>query len=307
MRILVGKTFGIGNALLSVPMLKALVSMGHHVDVLVGTGPDDAGAVEVFMYFMENHGFSPRCLYTDAVPDGISHDVAIMSIPFDGRWQNGVHYRAEKVMDGRRRPGNVDRLGFDMWLRHEVEYQMDNAVDLGWTGVTPTGEIDEVIRSPHDVDRVYLGIGYKRDPGGFGLSKHFGTDRYGKLMHEIRKLRPTVRFMSTGTPTDWIEVGTVLQKKYGDLKMSGSLYTCKAASLTESIQLIRTSAAYLGNDTGMMHLAAALGLRTFGLFAYKDLLVKNPPYTSRGTALLFAPECPPIEQIAEQFVSFVWG
>lgn len=307
MRILVGKTFGIGNSCLVVPMIKALRQMGHWVDVLVGTGPDDVGAVEVFMYFMENHGFSPQCLYTETVPEGVDHDLAIMAIPFDGRWQNGVHYRATRVMDGRQRPGNVKRLGFDMWTKHEVEYQMENARELGFDEHTPTGGINEVVRTLCDTDLVYLGIGYKRDPGGFGLSKNFGTDRFGRLMHEIRHLRPTTRFVSTGSTADWVEVGAPLQKKWGDLRMSGPLYTCKAGSVLESINKVRTCAAYLGNDTGMMHVAAALGLRTFGLFAHKDLLVKNPPYTLVGTGLLFGPDSPSIEEIAGQFVSFVWG
>lgn len=306
MRILVGKTFGIGNALLSVPLLKTLACMGHRVDVLVGTGPDDVGAVETMMYFMENHGFAPQSLYTDQVPDGVRHDAAIMSIPFDGRWKNGVHFFADHVMDERRRPGNVDRLGFDMWEKHEVEYQMDNARKLGWDDPTPDGSIEEVIRTGRDVDQVYLGIGYKRDPGGFGLSKHFGNDNYGRLMHAVRKLRPSTRFISTGGVADWIQVGAQIQKKWGDTSSSGQLYACKAGSLLESINVVRTSAAYLGNDTGMMHMAAAVGLPTFGLFAYKDLLVKNPPYTTRGQALLFAPS-PAVEEIAERFVNFVWG
>lgn len=309
MNILVGKTFGIGNACLSVPLIKALRSLGHQVDVLIGQGPDDHGALEVFMYFMENHGFSPKSLYTDQVPEGVNHDLAIMAIPFDGRWQNGVHYRAQIVLDERKRPDNVERLGFDMWKRHEVEYQMDSARYLGFESETPDGQIDEAIfKYPRDTDLVYLGVGYKRDPGGFGLSKHFGNERYFQLMRAIRKIRPTTTFVSTCGVADWIQTGVALKKRtFEDNPMAGSYYGCKVTSVTEAIQRVRTCTAYLGNDTGMMHVAAALGLPTLGLFAYPDLLVKNPPYTARGRALLFAPECPPIEDIARQFVDFVCG
>lgn len=308
MRILVGKTFGIGNACLAIPLLKALRELGYMVDVLVGSGPDDYGALDVMMYFLENHPLGPNRIYQDQAPMDVEYDVAIMAIPFDGRWKNGVHYRAKRVMDERRRPGNVDRLGFDMWKDHEAQYQLENAIDLGFVGQpVPDGSIDEKLyKRADEPDTVYLGIGYKRDPGGFGVSKHFGNDRFGKLMHAIRNLRPSVRFVSTAGAADWIE-GTKIVKKWGDLRMSGPLYRCKATSLTEAFVTVRSCAAYLGNDTGMMHVAAAFRIPTFGLFAYPDLLVKNPPYTPRGRALLFAPDCPPIEEIAEQFVKFVWG
>lgn len=308
MRVLVGKTFGIGNAILSVPMIKAISGLGHQVDVLVGTGPDDYGASDVLMYFMENHTTSPKCMYTDEVPHGVDHDYAIMAIPFDGRWKNGVHYRAKIDLDGRKRPGNVEELGFHMWKQHEVEYQMENVLLMGGRYLdVPSLSIDERTY-PRDSDLVYLGIGYKRDPGGFGLSKHFGNERYFQLMKAIRRIRPTTRFMSTCSVGDWIQVGVPLKKRmFEDNPMLGQVYNCKASSILEALHTIRSCAAYLGNDTGMMHVAAAFGLPTFGLFAYKDLLVKNPPYTERGRALLFAPDCPPIEEIAEQFVEFVWG
>lgn len=47
MKILVGKTFGIGNSVLSIPMIKLLSTLGS-VDVLIGSTIDDFGAFNVF-------------------------------------------------------------------------------------------------------------------------------------------------------------------------------------------------------------------------------------------------------------------
>ena len=47
MKILVGKTFGIGNSVLSIPMIKLLSTLGS-VDVLIGSTNDDFGAFNVF-------------------------------------------------------------------------------------------------------------------------------------------------------------------------------------------------------------------------------------------------------------------
>ena len=307
MNILVGKTFGIGNAVLSIPLIKALGTLGHRVDILVGTGPDDFGALDVFMYFMENHGSPIRCLYTDTVPEEVpEYDIAIMAIPFDGRWKNGVHYRAKEVWDERKRPNDIERLGFDMWDKHEIEYQVDNARNLGFRDLTPSLSIDEVTY-PYDIDLVYVGIGYKRDPGGFGLSKHFGNVRFAQLMREIRRQRPNTRFISTCGVADWIQTGVPIHRElFGTDPSAERYYACKATSLTEAFQKVRSCAAYIGNDTGMMHVAAAFDLQTCGLFAYRDLMVKNPPYTERAMSILFAPECPPIEDIARDFVNFAW-
>lgn len=227
MRILVGKCFGLGNACLSVPMIKAIISMGHSVDVLCGSTADDFGADDVL------YNLNVR-LFKDIAPDG--YDVAIMSIPFDGRWVNGTHYQATMVIDGRKRPGNVDRLGFDMWEKHEVEYQMENARELGYSGPTPDGRF-----LPHgvpDEDLVYLGTGFKRDPGGFGKSKHFGTTRYALLIREIARIRPGTRFVSTGTSVDRLECQYQILRDVCDLDRSYTV-DCHSGGLSHAFDVVR--------------------------------------------------------------------
>lgn len=300
MRILVGKTFGIGNACLAVPMIKAIASLGHRVDLLIGTGPDDRGSRDVFDR-LRNHGEFVGSIWDNGVPFDVDpHDVAVMSIPYDGRWRNGIDFFAREVIDERKRPDNVERLGFDMWKKHEVEYQMENARALGYSGPTPDGGFMQ--RPVWSEDLVYLGIGFKRDPGGFGLSKHFGAARYAALMKEIRHIRPSVKFVSTGWVADVFESYQIHREL-----QDPSFYTCKPLELTKSFEVVGGCAAYLGNDTGMMHVAASFGMPTFGLFAYPDLLVKNPPFCDMGRGLLFTPDGPPIEEVAREFVRFVWG
>ncbi len=302
MRILVGKTFGIGNAVLSVPLIKALMRFGY-VDVLVGSGPDDFGAVEVMRLFQEtwpSPGRYVNKIFVDSVPESEDeYDLAIMAIPFDGRWQNGIHFRATRVVDCRRRPENIDRLGFDMWKKHEVEYQMENARELGFDDETP--DTSFMAGEFSDPDLVYVGVGYKRDPGGFGASKHYGNVNYAELLAEIRRLRPTVRFVSTGSVADlvqsWYQIVMRLGPGYSEF------YRFPMLDLRHSFKQLAGCGAYIGNDTGMMHVAAALDMPTFGLFAYPDLLVKNPPFCSKGKAVMFAPPA----EIASSFVDFVWG
>lgn len=304
MRILVGKTFGIGNACLAVPMIKALASLGHDVDVLVGNGPDDFGAFEVFRE-LRRRGDEPVIgkIHRGCVPFATdTYDVAIMAIPYDGRWRNGIDFFARTVMDGRKRPENIERLGFDMWKKHEVEYMMENARELGFTGETPDGSF---LESRDRVEQaVYLGIGYKRDAGGFGQSKHFGNDPFADLIQRIQDIRPDTHFISSGPIADLINAERISQRGG---RISFTLSASGSPGLDDSFGLVSSCSAYIGNDTGMMHVAASTGIPTMGLFAYPDLMVKNPPFCAASRALFFTPQGPSMTEIARQFVDFVWG
>ncbi len=297
MKILVGKTFGIGNCVLSIPMIKALSTLGE-VDVLIGSTPDDHGAAAVFSHLK---GSAIKQIWIDQIPFGFreTYDVAIMAIPFDGRWHNGVHFNAKVVIDGRKRPDNVERLGFDMWKQHEVLYQMENAYQLGYSGIIPSSRFFEA--ESVDSDVVYLGIGYKRDPGGFGLSKHFGNEKFAELIRAIRARRPTARFVSTGGIADLVQVGAPIMKMIAD----PTVYRCEAGSgLPYAFSTVGRCGSYIGNDTGMMHVAASLEIPTHGLFLSQDLARKNHPW---GGPWMGSSLDADVEEIANYFTHMVWG
>ncbi len=303
MKVLVGKTFGLGNAVLSIPMVKAICTVADETHVLVGNGPDDYGAMEVFR-MLELSAFKPKGFKLLLVPPGTSvqYDVAVMAIPFDGRWRNGVDYLADRVIDGRKRPDNVERLGFDMWKKHEVLYQMENAYELGYGGTTPGPGFFGA--STSDNDLVYLGIGYKRDPGGFGLSKHFGNEKFADLIRAIRKRRPTVKFVSTGGVADLVQVGAPIMKMIAD----SSIYRCEAGSgLPYAFTVAGRCAAYIGNDTGMMHVAASTDIPTHGLFLSQDLARKNHPWGPPNGRWMCSSLVCDVDEIADYFMKLVWG
>ena len=298
MRILVGKTFGIGNSVLSVPMVKALATLGQ-VDVLIGSTSDDFGATNVFGPLLLN-GTIKKIWINQSLDE---YDVAVMAIPFDGRWDNGVHYRAKRVLDERKRPGNVERLGFDMWEKHEVEYQMENAYELGYTGGLPTSSFLQPGVS--DEDLIYVGIGFKRDHGGFGFSKHFGNEKFVSLMKAVRERRPGTKFISTGGAADIIQVGMPMMKIIGD----PDIYRCDTGpgGLGHAFDVVRKCKAYLGNDTGMMHVAASLPITTHGLFLSQDLARKNHPYGPDANHWMISSIDADVDEIADYFVRMVWG
>lgn len=252
MKVLVGKTFGIGNAVMAVPMIKALNTIPNlSIDILVGNTADDVGAFQVLRHMVR----PPARLYLTSALE-CDYDLAIMSMPFDGRWQNGVHFRAKEVWDGRTRP-DPSTTGLVSWDRHEIDYQVDTARRLGFTGPIPTTSF--FTPRERDPDKVYFGVGYKKDAAGFWKVKHWGNENFARLADLLADSRKKV--IMTGDPVDLtLSTGPIMRMaKKGNV----SIEFC---NLEDSFQVLSGCGMYVGNDTGMMHVAASCGLPTTGLF-----------------------------------------
>lgn len=294
MRILVGKTFGLGNAVMAIPMLRALTTLGS-VDVLVGSSGDDVGALDVMLAFRQTFR-SIGLIYIDRAPLDVEYDVAVMAIPFDGRWQNGVHFRSKRVMDGRPRPGDPNVIGLESWKKHETLYQMDDAVELGYTGSVPE---QRFLEGPSTVDHdlVYLGIGFKRDALGFWSKKHWGNDRFVGFVEEVRRLRPGTKFTATGGQGDLpviVDINRRARVNFGILP------------IRESFKDVMGAHAYFGNDTGMAHVAASLEKPVYTMMAFMGSEIKNPPRCARSRWEHFQDLARAPELVAKDFVEFAW-
>ena len=296
MKILVGKCFGIGNAVLSVPMIKALSSLGQ-VDVLVGSLPCDFGAYQVMDQLVSQKILNK--VYIDFAPD--LYDVAVMAIPFDGRWKNGVHFFAKGVMDLRPRPNFSSQLGFDSWKKHEVEYQMENAFALGYSGKIPSTSFLSTSSEVSDQNLIYVGLGFKRDQDSFWAKKHWGNDRFIRFVDRVRSMKPEIKFVSTGSVIDIAGViAPIIARSIESWKI-GSI----TSDLTASFFKLAGCAAYFGNDTGMMHVAASLDKPTYGLMAFPNVATKNRPWCSNWDVHDFSSGISDPDDVAEDFLNFL--
>jgi ADP-heptose:LPS heptosyltransferase len=295
LRILYGRVFGLGNAIMGVPAIKAL-SDAHEVHVMVGSTMDDPGAYDVMSELRATTEHIHR-LHVDRADMSIEYDVAIMAMPFDGRWQNGVHFNAKRVIDGKPRPGDPNVLGLQSWKRHEVEYQMDNAVYLGWEGNTPSCRFAYYDDEPN-MDLVYVGMGFKRDANSFWSKKHWGNDRFVAFMDELRRIRPGTRFITTGGNVDLPVLNDVSRRT-----KIGTIF----APLKQSFREVARAGSFFGNDTGMAHVAASFDRPTYMMTAFEGSETKNPPFCSRYRCNPFHTDAMDPESVAADFLSFVWG
>lgn len=294
MRILFAKSFGIGNSVMSVPAVKALATLGS-VDVLVGSTSDDMGAIDVFSMLRDSRECIDQ-IFVDRAPLDVVYDVVVLSIPYDGRWKNGIHFSARKVVDGRTRP-DPTTVGLVSWTKHETLYQMESAYELGYSGPVPDMSFFGCVKKRSD--KIYLGLGFKRDTAGFWRMKHWGDQNYVKLIEMLGR-KHDASFITTGNTLDFIETIRPIQSKLTD----GNRLVFDASSLRRSFDVVASSIVYVGNDTGMMHVAASAGIPTIGIFMMENLIVKNHPRCERWHVFEQWKGAATVEEIAEKVKEF---
>jgi len=114
-----------------------------------------------------------------------------------------------------------------------------------------------------------IGLG----PGSKMPAKRWPLERFIETVKRLCRSLPAVHFIVLGGPEDR-ELGARLIAMIGPqvVNWAGSL------SVLESAEALRRCTLYLGNDTGTMHLAAAVGTRCIAIFSARDHPGKWYPY-----------------------------
>lgn len=98
-------------------------------------------------------------------------------------------------------------------------------------------------------------------PGARWLNKRWPVEKYAELVRQLAAARPDVRFAILGSGDD-CEAGAAIARANPQrtLDLTGKI------SLPEMIEWIRLSELMISNDTGPMHVAAALGKPVLAIF-----------------------------------------
>lgn len=282
MRTCVVQAYGLGNGILTTPLVRALRSMGHNVDMLLDKR---RAAWPVFEGWQEiDHMWDQRAL------DDMVYDVAVFGHP--------AAYHMELVRHERYLEPRIDPVpGRDyMWwyTKHEVETLVDLARELGYSGETPGLHLPLPGELPNcPPQSVAIGIGYLKQGDKKWEGKHWGNANYIEI---CKKLIATGR-----VPT---LVGDSEDQRDAEMIVAGAgpgvRNTCGALTCLELFGLVSQCIAYVGNDTGTMHVAAACNIPTVGIFTISNP-VKNAPWCTRGQAM----ERPTPDGLAAQLAE--WG
>ena len=245
-RALVTAGSGIGDILRVTPLIRVLAGLGHTVDVLLE--PDYAEAVQL----LEGHPEVGDVFYRTSPYSGIRRE---RLEGLDSRRYQCATFTTWSA-PWQARVTSARKLVFDRaeWLRHGDAHCVEKmAHQLGWTGALPR-PLAAASNRRFDLAQGTIALHPGCKPG-WPWKKWHGFDELAALFEEV---------VLIGTPSDLQNDRTYFQRPFrwpAHLKnFTGVL------SLRDTAALLSQCSALVSNDSGMLHLGAAVGIACFGIF-----------------------------------------
>lgn len=124
-------------------------------------------------------------------------------------------------------------------------------------------------------NEIYLGLGYKKDQFGFWKTKHWGNENYAKLVQLICQKYPDVTIHTTGNREDFFLSAVPIMRM---ANVGPRFKVHDNPSLDKAFDVVSYCGMYVGNDTGMMHVAASCGAKVIGMFFLENSIIKSSPW-----------------------------
>lgn len=243
---LISAAGGIGDLVRATPLIAVCGGLGYDVDVLVAPDYPDAasllrGARGVRRLFRDRSPFSVAGDVDLAGLDATTYDVAIVTALAAGRRHVA---RAARVLQ-------FDRA---RWLRGgDIVCVADAARQLGWTGPLPPPFVVTSARS------------FDLPAGTVALHPGCKANWPWKKWHGFDALAARLpRVVVVGTRADMENGGTYFRGPFNWPPHARSFVG--ELDLADTAALLSECAALVANDSGLMHVGAALGIPVFGLF-----------------------------------------
>jgi len=107
-------------------------------------------------------------------------------------------------------------------------------------------------------------------PGSTKTYKQWGLDKFAQLADQLIEVGYCCVFIGAGK-IDRESIATITE-----LMQHTAINSCDRLTLPELVRLLHRADDYIGNDSGPMHLAAAIGSHTIGLFGPTDEVRWSP-------------------------------
>jgi heptosyltransferase-2 len=130
-------------------------------------------------------------------------------------------------------------------------------------------------------------------PGAeYGLSKRWPAAHFAALAQSILKAKPTASVVLLGSPSDRAIGDTIVSAS----DSQGRIFNwCGATLLDEAIAIISMSSNLVSNDSGLMHIGAALQVPQVAIFGSSDPN-HTPPNSAKATVISLHLPCSPCHQ-----------
>jgi heptosyltransferase-2 len=159
--------------------------------------------------------------------------------------------------------------------------------------LTPTASAIEATRTRLQAAGIQTDALVVLCPGAeYGPSKRWPTAHFATLAQLILKAKPTASVVLLGSPSD---------RAIGDAIVSASASEgrifnwCGSTSLDEAIAIIGMCSKVVSNDSGLMHIGAALQVPQVAIFGSSDPS-HTPPNSAKATVISLHLPCSPCHQ-----------
>lgn len=135
-------------------------------------------------------------------------------------------------------------------------------------------------------------------PGAeYGPAKRWPVAHFARLANQIHETDPTSQVILLGGPGDRADAEAICAAAHAARDVSTNAtptirQLAGSTSLPEALALIAASSAVVSNDSGLMHVAAALGKPQVALFGSSDPR-HTPPLSAKAQILWLQLECSP--------------
>jgi heptosyltransferase-2 len=130
-------------------------------------------------------------------------------------------------------------------------------------------------------------------PGAeYGPSKRWPATHFAVLAQSIWNVKPTASVVLLGSPSDRTIGDAIVSSAASQSRMFN---WCGATSLDEAIAIIRLCSKVVSNDSGLMHIAAALQVPQVAIFGSSDPN-HTPPNSAKASIISLHLSCSPCHQ-----------
>lgn len=203
-------------------------------------------------------------------------DLAIATAPVHGT-------AADRFLRTAKEAWSVGKM--EHWTRHEADVNLDYARRLGWTGTWEPSEffvpdaidteVEQLVASRF-ADRPIIGLHFGCIKSHNWIYKRWMLESFIELAERLMRSLDCY-ILLVGGPMERDEADQVFYSLDLDLR-ERVIDMVNRCSVKHTGSIIKHCAVFISNDSGPMHIAAAVGVPVVAVFGMSDP-VKNGPWT----------------------------
>ena len=291
-RILIRSTNWVGDVVMTLPALEAVRANFPAATLSVLARPwvmpllENHPAVNEVIPFTKGKGFLSDLLEITRVAGAIRRRGYDLAILFQNAFEaallatlGGIGIRIGYNTDGRRLLlSHAVIRDREILRQHQVEYYLGILRAFGWEAPSkdPSLHVAEkdmraarTILSSHGIEEGDFVVGLS--PGAiYGPAKRWPIERFA-LIGDRAAERWGARVLVMGSQTE-----KSLGENLGRLMKHHPVNLCGSTTLGEAMALIKRCRLFVSNDSGLMHVAAALRVPTVAVFGSTDPVATGP-------------------------------